>query len=126
MIRWPRSSGNTAGSQAPQANTKTSPGSACPIHQAQGRDGPGAEAWRPALVGRAPLARELRGQRLDRASCHDDATLGFEHRACDIARIKVRIASAEGGLIEQLDRVGTPLKRRERLRCVRVAVRSDP
>jgi hypothetical protein len=97
------------------------------IHQTQGR----YASRRGGLACPAPshehaFTRELRRQRLDRASGHDDATLGLEHRARDVASVKVRIASAEGSLIEQVDRVAPTSKRRERFLRVPVAVGSDP
>ena len=92
-----------------------------PIHQAQSRYSSG-HRWLPrsSSTDEDSFARELGGQCLNRASCHHDTALGFEHRQCDTVRNKVRIARADCSLVEDLNRVVTVLKRRESFGRVRI------
>jgi hypothetical protein len=63
---------------------------------------------------------------LNRAPCHHDTALGFEHRQRDAVRDKVWIARAESSLIEHLNPVVTALERRECFGRVRMVGGSHP
>ena len=69
---------------------------------------------------------QLGCQRLNRASRHDDAAFGLEHRRANVVCIDMRVAGAQRCPVEQLEREVTAFERRARVGCVRVALGSQP